>query len=916
LRHELEGGVPEDDPDLIKALEAEGTISELEETLNRLEAQAEDCERQCNNLEKQLNEQVKQRQEFENLRDASKVNVDLKKIVVVDGLPVGVPEKKHEKLVGFVWGFFIKGKKTKSGIKFVRPSLLEVKIQGEKLLSFELALDKDGKTAGCGFARFEDAKSAAEAAKVNNNKVWVKGKKFITNILADVQKYQKVDAVFKPLRKPEVKERPNFLSWLQDKHELLLARDTFEKKELWPSSEMRIDEISVNAIRPAAPKYAILDQLDQYRGVDSKFEFKLVWPGTDIHPMHWRQSSNPLELGETDPVEGFEPISCPHEDKKLVFQGIRADATKSKYLLKGDLKTKDGEESSENWFCLGRRSMDESGLKGPFGRHVMTVELHVVYPKTRDQFVVRYEEETQVFWNDPLEKKKEQCRELVYGGEREKAQGQKKGRKKHWTQGLVQWSPKGAYLATFHLQGIAIWGGPDFIRVGRFEHPNVSEVAFSPDEHYLVTCNYARKDAIIIWDIESEKKMRTFDCRPNDGWPIFSWSSDEKYVCRVDQKRIFVYQVPSMVLLDKKPLAHKGVQTALFSPSDNLIAAYLPDSNGTPASLVIIEIPSQKVVRKRHFHSVNSLWLHWHPQGDFLCAKLNRQATRKTTVHSFEIFRMRSKSIPVETMEMKDVVVDFAWEPNGNYFAVSHGPLDQKRNSGRTSVDIYTLANGRLKILKTFENRMCNKLYWAPRQKQLHKYGRTLLLTGLGDMNGMLEFIDVNTLQSTSSSEHLNCTDVCWDPSGRYVITAVTQRINDDRIGSGMNNGYRLWDAHGTQLAEISQSKFYCCLWRPRPAVLLEEKEIKQLEKDFDNKYMKIFSEIDSTIELNQLEGAEKQLREMREEWKRYRARCRLEHRQEALERAKVIGEPMEEIIEVTVETILSVSEEIFDPEE
>ena len=49
------------------------------------------------------------------------------------------------------------------------------------------------------------------------------------------------------------------------------------------------------------------------------------------------------------------------------------------------------------------------------------------------------------------------------------------------------WSLKGTYLATFHRQGIALWGGEDFQRLHRLNHTNVQLIDFSPCERYVVT---------------------------------------------------------------------------------------------------------------------------------------------------------------------------------------------------------------------------------------------------------------------------------------------------------------------------------------------------------------------------------------------------------------------------------------------
>jgi len=42
-------------------------------------------------------------------------------------------------------------------------------------------------------------------------------------------------------------------------------------------------------------------------------------------------------------------------------------------------------------------------------------------------------------------------------------------------------------------------------------------------------------------------------------------------------------------------------------------------------------------------------------------------------------------------------------------------------------------------------------------------------------MNGILEFVDTSDMTvMTTPQEHFMCTDVEWDPTGRYVATAVS----------------------------------------------------------------------------------------------------------------------------------------------
>lgn len=41
--------------------------------------------------------------------------------------------------------------------------------------------------------------------------------------------------------------------------------------------------------------------------------------------------------------------------------------------------------------------------------------------------------------------------------------------------------------------------------------------------------------------------------------------------------------------------------------------------------------------------------------------------------YNFEIFHVKKKEVPVDTVECKDVINAFAWEPVGSKFAFVHG---------------------------------------------------------------------------------------------------------------------------------------------------------------------------------------------------------------------------------------------------
>jgi translation initiation factor 3 subunit B len=130
-----------------------------------------------------------------------------------------------------------------------------------------------------------------------------------------------------------------------------------------------------------------------------------------------------------------------------------------------------------------------------------------------------------------------------------------------------------------------------------------------------------------------------------------------------------------------------------------------------------------------------------------------------------------------------------AWEPRGHRFAVLHGGAD-----GRPSVSIYSMKDPKggaaasgVHLLHTLAGKQASSLHWSPA-------GRFLLLAGLkGGHNGKLEWWDADEGAIMGAGEHFMASEVEWDPTGRYVATAVTAANN-------MENGYHMWSFSGQLL--------------------------------------------------------------------------------------------------------------------
>merc|ERR550519_2126159 len=401
-----------------------------------------------------------------------------------------------------------------------------------------------------------------------------------------------------------------------------------------------------------------------------------------------------------------------------------------------------------------------------------------------------------------------------------------------WTETYVKWSPLGTYLATFHTRGIALWGGDDFHQITKFSHPGVQFIEFSPCEKYLVT--FSPKDtnvsddptAIIVWDCRTGAKKRAFNSENPPVWPVFKWSIDDKFFVRMTQDgALSIYETPSFGLLDKKSIKVEGLKGFSWSPKDNIIAYWVAEAKDVPARVVLLEIPSRNELRVKNLFNVADCKMHWQKSGDYLCVMVNRykkiltdNADRKYAglYYNFEVFHMLEKQIPVDTVKIEETVHAFSWEPVGTKFAIVHG------DSQNNSVSFYGVKKGLQQppeLLKKYERKVANCLFWCPT-------GQFVILAGMRQMNGVLEFVDTADFTSMGGGEHFMCTDVEWDPTGRYVMTGVSW------WGHKVDNAYWLWNFQGKILKRSQVEKFCQLVWRPRPASLLSKDQLKEIKKN------------------------------------------------------------------------------------
>ncbi|CAA7016173.1 unnamed protein product [Microthlaspi erraticum] len=386
-----------------------------------------------------------------------------------------------------------------------------------------------------------------------------------------------------------------------------------------------------------------------------------------------------------------------------------------------------------------------------------------------------------------------------------------------WNDMNVKWSPLGTYIATLTKHGVVAWGGADttFNRLMYFMHSMVEEVDFSPGEKYLVT--YRRSGP----SNPSEVDFKLFEVtsgrlllkgRGDDAsGPVIGWGGgkDDKYFFMLSKKTVSVYdtasltnvsETDSLCLSDMKPILNVDHVVGMsWSPTDSILAMIKGDGKQqSPKVALVVIIPNDVKLRHKTIFSVTECKMYWQGDGEYLAIKVDS---------GFELFRIKDGGdTPMDLLKV-DNMLDFAWEPNGDRFAVIHG--DQPK----PDVSIYSMKTaenlGKVSKLITLEAKEADALFWSPR-------GMHIVLAGLKRFSGSLEFFSVDAMETLGTAIHLKATDVAWDPTGRYVSTAFIAQDMEEEPEEEHEKGFKMWNFKGEFL--YWSHRDHCLLqleWRP-----------------------------------------------------------------------------------------------------
>ena len=444
----------------------------------------------------------------------------------------------------------------------------------------------------------------------------------------------------------------------------------------------------------------------------------------------------------------------------------------------------------------------------------------------------------------------------------------------------IKWSPQGRYLVVSKDNQIILYGGENdqpIIEINAHSH----NYNISNDENYLITFSGYQKeeekkeekkkkkeeeeeeeeeeekeeeekknvdiDNIFVRDILNNNIIRSFSIKKNEKFSNFIWSPDSKYLGRIRDELLILYELPSMrMVLDKKenmrmPIKD-GIKQFSWFPNNNILITISEkyDVNNKKklisSTLDFIEIPSKDTFPPSSLANSNIVDLVWHKNNHLLAilSKENNHNRYSVRLINFNIENKNYSSsnikLPVGTKEKPLIDMKIYWM--GDILFVI--PKYKEINIESISIYPYNL------------NKQTLVLEQWPAEKSYDSLRHSHFIPSSNGINFLLACMDKNNTNNYGKCDlyvlHGEKMSFCrpsdmgsalskleWDHDGRLCIVELNYGKEKE--------GYKIINCLGDIIFEEKDLKLVNICWRPRHKPLLNE---YQEEKDIENNLVKI----------------------------------------------------------------------------
>ncbi|CCJ28474.1 unnamed protein product [Pneumocystis jirovecii] len=335
--------------------------------------------------------------------------------------------------------------------------------------------------------------------------------------------------------------------------------------------------------------------------------------------------------------------------------------------------------------------------------------------------------------------------------------------------------------------------------------PKVCEIMLSPKSNYIVTWQRPSKTEdgsanknLKIWNISTAKLLCSF-VQKSQIWNL-QYTTDEKLCARKVTNEVQFFEATNMEKGPIYKLYAEGVSSFSLSPGrNNVVAVFIPEMKGKPATVSIYNIPTFSfVVSQKAFYKADNIQMKWNKIGTTLIIststdvdKTNKSYYGETNMYILSAIRNYDSKV---ILDKEGPIHDVTWSPNSREFGVVYGYMPSKA----------TIFDHQANVVHSLPLSPRNTILFSP-------HDRFVLVAGFGNLQGTIDIYDKEKKMVKIATIEASNASVCkWSPDGRHILTGITSpRLRVD-------NGIKIWHYTGTLMYSEEINELYQVLWRPQ----------------------------------------------------------------------------------------------------